>query len=183
MIQRRKSLVAQLRETHGKAEIVDGKIVRMSPASFGHGRIARRICRSLEDYELEQGGGYAIPDNIGFLVNLPHRESFSPDAGWLATDTEPDFSRFVDGAPTFAVEIRSPNDYSPSAEKAILAKIDDYFAAGTLVVWDVELRDERLIRCYHSTAPQSPVLFRRSDVADAEPAVPGWRFPVEQLYR
>ena len=28
------------------------------------------------------GGGYAFPDNVGFTVSLPHRESFSPDAAF-----------------------------------------------------------------------------------------------------
>jgi hypothetical protein len=26
------------------------------------------------------------------------------------------------------------------------------------------------------------VMFRRGDIADAEPAVPGWRMPVDELF-
>ncbi len=39
----------------------------------------------------------------------------------------------VQGAPVFAVEVRSKANDGPAAERA------DYFAAGTQVVWDVDL--------------------------------------------
>lgn len=82
-----------------------------------------------------------------------------------------------------AVEVRSPDDYGPAAERAIRNKISEYFAAGTLVVWDVDLQNEDLIKCYRASDPEHPQVFRRDDVADAEPAVAGWRFPVKQLKR
>ena len=46
--------------------------------------------------------------------------------------------RFVEGAPTLAVEVRSEGDYGASAERDMAAKRADYFEAGTLVVWDVD---------------------------------------------
>ena len=46
--------------------------------------------------------------------------------------------RFIEGPPTFAVEVRSENDYGPAAEREMAAKRADYFEAGTLVVWDVD---------------------------------------------
>ena len=61
------------------------------------------------------------------------------------------------------------------------AKRADYFAAGTLVVWDVDLLGPDTIRSYE-TADGEPTVFRRGEVADAEPAVPGWRFPVGELF-
>lgn len=32
-------------------------------------------------------------------------------------------------------------------------------------------------------APDAPAVFHRSETADAEPAVPEWRFPVDELFR
>src|SRR5262249_62411959 len=66
----------------GKAEIVDGKLVRMSPTGDSPGRAGGEIFASLREYERREGGGYAFPDNVGFVVNLPHRTSFSPDAAF-----------------------------------------------------------------------------------------------------
>jgi hypothetical protein len=38
---------------------------------------------------------------------------------------------FLEGAPVFAVEIRSKSDYGPAAERAMQEKRADYFACGT----------------------------------------------------
>ena len=82
----------------------------------------------------------------------------------------------------FAVEVRSENDYGRAAERALVAKRVDYFACGTLVVWDVDLQSEDVIKSYKASDPENPVIFRRGEIADAEPAVPGWRMAVEELF-
>src|SRR5205809_3527026 len=56
----------------------------------------------------------------------------------------------------------------------------DYFAAGTLVVWDVDLLGADVVRVYR--ARERPTVYRRGDVAEAEPAVPGWSMPVDDLF-
>ena len=89
--------------------------------------------------------------------------------------------RFPPGAPVFAVEVRSENDYGRAAERAIKDKHADYFACGTLVVWDVDLQSEDVIKSYKASHPTAPVIFRRGEMADAEPAIPGWRIPVDEL--
>jgi Uma2 family endonuclease len=90
--------------------------------------------------------------------------------------------KFYDGAPVFAVEVRSENDYGPQAEREMAAKRADYFACGTLVVWDVDLLGADVIRVFRATDPDNPVVYRRGDVAEAEPAVPGWTFRVDDLF-
>ena len=40
------------------------------------------------------------------------------------------------------------------------------------VVWDVDLLSEDMVKSYKASDPERPVLFRRGDIADAEPAVP-----------
>lgn len=175
-------LIEQLHRTDGKAEIVNGRIVRMAATGIQPGLAGLRIASSLDEY-CEVIGGTAFPDNVGFLVKLPNRKSFSPDAGWINRTFEQDDLSFVDGAPDFAVEVRSEGDYGPPAEIAIIEKIRDYFTAGTTVVWDVDLLDEDVIRSYRANDVHNPQVFCRGDIADAEPAVPGWRFPVGELFR
>jgi Uma2 family endonuclease len=177
------SLVEQLAAVpgNGKAEIINGEVVRMSPTGGRPGRASLIIVRSLLAHEEAQGGGYAVPDNVGFIVDLPKRGSFSPDAAWY-TGSNIDMG-FIEGAPAFAVEVRSENDYGPSAEREIKAKIADYFAAGTQVVWDVDLLGDDVVRKYTPATADASVIFRRGEMADAEPAVPGWKFAVDTLFR
>ena len=62
------------------------------------------------------------------------------------------------------------------------AKRADYFVAGTQLVWDVDVLREKVVRAYRPDNPQRATVYRRGEVADAEPAVPGWRFPVDELF-
>jgi|SRR5438128_7505292 len=165
---------------NGKAEIIEGELVLMAPTGFLPGYAASEILVSLRSYQRRTKSGYAIGDNVGFIVNLPNRRSFSPDAAWhTGTLTG---MKFLNGSPVFAVEVRSEGDYSPHAERAMAAKRRDYFAAGTLCVWDVDLLSPDVIRSYHHDDPENPVIFRRGDVADAGNAVPGWTISVDDLF-
>ncbi len=85
-------------------------------------------------------------------------------------------------APAFAAEVRSKGDYGPKAEREIAEKIRDYFAAGTQVVWDVDTLGRDVVKVYRATAPETPTIYRRGDIAEAEPAVPGWTMPVDSLF-
>jgi Uma2 family endonuclease len=150
----------------------------MSPTGRIPGRASSTIYSSLRAHEAVSGG-YAYPDNVAFLVNLPKRKSFAPDA---AFSTEPPEMTFGTRAPEFAVEVRSEGDYGPAAEREIVAKRADYFTAGTKVVWDVDLLSDDIVRVYRATAPEEPTIYRRGETAEAEPAVPGWKFPVDELF-
>ena len=164
----------------GKAELVNGELVLMPLTGDAHGHAVLRIVVSLDAHSRRTRLGRAIPDNVGFLVRLPNRRSFAPDAAFY---TGPPFgAKFIEGAPVFAVEVRSEEDYGPAAERAMAAKRADYFAAGTLVVWDVDALREGWIRVYRATDPQNPALYRRGDGAEAEPAVPEWTFAVDELF-
>jgi Uma2 family endonuclease len=164
---------------NGKAELVDGEIVLMPPTGGIPGRAGGEIFVALRAYERRAGRGYAFPDNVGFVVDLPRRGSFSPDAAFHPGPLQG--GRFMDGAPIFAAEVRSEGDYGDTAEREMAEKRAVYFAAGTLVVWNVDVLRERLVRVYRADAPDLPSIYRSGDVAEAEPALPGWSMPVDTL--
>ena len=170
---------------HAKAELIDGEVVRMSPTGFRPGRAAVRIVASLLRFEARLPNGYAFGDNVGFVVDLPNRKSFSPDAAFYIGPVPSGLAsgKFLPGAPTLAVEVRSEGDYDSAAEAAIARKRADYFAAGTQVVWDVDVLRDEVVRVYRATAAAKPTVYSRAEVAEAEPAHPGWRYPVEDLFR
>ena len=147
MASSRAATIEDLSHIRGKAEIVGGELVLMSPAG-------------------------------GFVVNLENRRSFCPDAAFC---TQSLTRTFIDGAPVFAVEVRSLDDFGPAAERAMAAKRSDYFAAGTVVVWGVDTLKEQVVRAYRASEPEAPTVFHRGERADAEPALPGWSMPVDEL--
>ncbi len=171
--------IEDLYRVPGKAELVHGELRLMSPTGGLPGYAAFEIAVSLREYARRTRRGQAVGDNIGFLVSLPHRKSFSPDAAFYTGKLS---MKFLEGAPVFAVEVRSDGDYGPAAEREMADKRVDYFAAGTLVVWDVDLKSAEVVRVYRASHPDQPTNYRRGDAAEAEPAVPGWTMPVDDLF-
>jgi Uma2 family endonuclease len=171
--------IEDLYKVEGKAELVNGEIILMSPTGILPGYAGDEIFSSLRQYSKRHKIGIAIGDNKAFVVNLPHRKSFSPDA---ALYVGPATMKFGEGAPVFAVEVRSEGDYGPRAERQMAKKRADYFAAGTLVVWDVDILSDDVVRVYRATDPERATIYRRDDLAEAEPSVPGWTMPVNDLF-
>jgi len=172
--------IEDLYKVDGKAELVNGEIVHMPPTGDMPGYAGDEVFVSLRDYCKRTGAGRAVGDNKAFRVDLPRRKSFSPDAAFY---TGPSTGmKFFEGAPSFAVEVRSEGDYGTRAERRMAEKRADYFAAGTLVVWDVDLLGEEVVRVYRADSPERATVYRRGEVAEAEPAVPGWRMPVDDLF-
>ncbi|HEX8164072.1 MAG TPA: Uma2 family endonuclease [Pyrinomonadaceae bacterium] len=171
--------IEDLYRIDGKAEIVNGEIVRMPPTGGLPNSAAFEITLSLREYAKRRKSGHAVSDNAAFVVNLPHRKSFSPDAAFYVGGIT---MKFFEGAPVFAVEVRSEGDYGARAEREMAQKRADYFAAGARVVWDVDLLGDDVVRAYRADDPERPKIFRRGEAADAEPAVPGWAMPVDDLF-
>ncbi|MCH7751109.1 MAG: Uma2 family endonuclease [Planctomycetes bacterium] len=172
-------LVDELYKIDGKAEIVGGRIVMMSPTGDMPSSAGGAIFACLRQYA-KLRGGRAYPDNVAYLVELPHRKSFSPDASYYTGPRAQ--MKFLPQAPVFAVEVRSEEDYGPAAEERLAAKRADYFAAGTKLVWDVDLLGEDVIRVYRSEKPEQAHIYRKGEMAEAEPAVPGWTLSVDELF-
>lgn len=168
----------------GKAELIGGRIVPDMSTGRVPGRIAKRILRSLDDYERQTKSGEAIEDNVGYAIRPPlpsGRESFSPDASYYTGSSPYHDPGFIEGPPTFAAEVRSEYDFGPAMDQEYADKRGDYFLAGTLVVWDVDYRAQTVTK-YTASDPDHPVTFRRGGEADAEPALPGWRLKVDDLF-
>lgn len=183
-------MIAQLRATlddlmriKGRAELIDGKIVVYQP--FGHrpGRLKGYIMASLDDYARRTGRGEAFGTLLAYAVTklASGRESFSPATSYYDGPFPANPMSYVDGPPTFAVEVRSESDYGPAADREYVDKRADYFEAGTRVVWDVD-PGNKTVACYRADVPDQPTTFYPGDQADAEPAVPGWRLDVAALF-
>src|SRR5262245_49463037 len=172
-----------LRRTEGKAELIGGRIVPLMVTGHRPNEIAGNIYVSLRAYAKLTARGHAYTDNMGYAVpKLPSgRESFSPDASYYDGPLPSNPMRLIQGPPTFAVEVRSENDYGPAAEVEMADKREEYFTVGTLAVWDVD-PIAQTVSVYRVAPPQQPVILRQGDTADAEPAVPGWRMPLSEVF-
>src|SRR5438270_6443360 len=113
MSTRVEATVDDLYDVEGKAEIVDGEVVPMPPTGSEPGYAGDEVFVSLRQYAKSTKRGIAVGDNKAFVVNLPNRKSFSPDAAFYTGPLTG--MKFYVGAPLFAVEVRSENDYGATA--------------------------------------------------------------------
>ena len=176
-------IIDDLYSVEGQAELIDGRIVRMPFHGIRTSEIIMEILVDLYDYAEQTAHGEAFTSTLGYVVPrlLSGRESFSPDVSYYVGPFPENPMRFIEGPPTFAVEVRSENDYGPAAARAMADKRADYFEAGTLVVWDVDPRAEQ-IHVYRIPDPAHPTTYTRGEIAEAEPAVPGWRIDVDEVF-
>ena len=181
MIQPR-ATVDDLYSAEGPAELVGGRIVR-DMIGERPGEVSGNISVSLRAHVKKTGRGKAHSDSLGYVarVEASDRDSFCPDASYHTRPPAANPMRFVEGVPDFAVEVRSENGYGSAAEEEQADKRSDYFAAGTLVVWDVDPLNETVI-VYRAADPTTPTTFRRGETADADPAVPGWRMALDEVF-
>ncbi len=173
-----------LLKVEGKAELIAGRIVQFMPSGALPSMVAFEIAVQLREYAKRTNRGHAYADGVGFALAAPlenGRESFSPDASFYDGPLPTNRMRFITGVPQLAVEVRSENDYGAAPELEMAEKRGDYFAAGTLVVWDVDPLGQSITR-YLASNPASGTIYRRGDVADAEPALPGWRLSVDDVF-
>ncbi len=86
-----------------------------------------------------------------------------------------DDTTLIDGVPTLAVEILSPND----TVEDINEKLALYRRAGVPLVWLIDPYDQT-VTVY--AAGDQPVLFNINQELSAEPHLPGLRVPVSRLF-
>jgi Uma2 family endonuclease len=166
--------------THESDELVNGVIIPMSPAGGQHhivaGTLLNRLFNHVEAHEL----GDVFPDNAGYHLPIPGRARDtvrSPDVSFVAAGRLPVVPKgFMRLAPDLAAEVLSPDN--TAAEMG--ARIADYLAAGTRLVWVVD-PDRRTVAVYSASAPVR--WLGPADALDGGDVVPGFALPVAALFR
>jgi len=167
----------------GKAELIAGRIVRFMVTGRKPNTVAGNIYVGLREYAKSVNQGEAHTDMMGYSVPLLSngRQSFCPDVSYYVGPFPENEMRFIEGAPTLAVEVRSECDYAAGAGVAMTQKRTDYFEAGTQVVWDVDVLDE-CVHVYRIHQPAIRSTFVRGQNAVAEPALPGWTLSLDRIF-
>lgn len=166
----------------GKAELVAGRILPIMTSGDLPTEVAFEIAIQLRNYAKQAGRGKAYADGLSYALDQPlanGRQSFCPDASYYDGPHPRNRMKFIAGVPQLAVEVRSEFDYGRAAELEMAAKRADYFEAGTLVVWDVD-PVARTIAVYR--AGDSVAIYSAGQEAEAEPALPGWRLKIDELF-
>ena len=161
-----------------RSELVDGEIIRMTPTGAEHGVLSMRIGRLLDEHVSVQGLGVCCGAETGFILRRDPDVVRAPDVAFVAAANIPKTGiprTYWPFAPDLAVEVLSPSD----SRAAVQARVAEYFAAGTRLVWLVEPAAEA-VRVYRS--PHDLRVLREDDELTGDDVLPGFRCVVKRLF-
>ena len=159
-------------------ELRAGWLVSEPLPGFEHGRIAAKLAWMLHAYVRDHDLGAVLACDSGFVLARSPDTVRGPDVAFVSKQRLAlldDPAKAFPGAPDLAVEIASP---SQTAE-ALHAKVADYLAAGTRVVWVVDPH-EKCVSVYRTLL--SPRRLTGDDRVEAEGLLPGFGIAARELY-
>ena len=154
-------------------ELDRGILVRMPPAGALHGTLASLITRLVDEHVEAEELGVVCGADTGFVLARKPDIVRAPDASFVAGAC-PQAVRHQ-GAPDLAVEVVSPSDRIDNLDK----KIEEYFAAGTRLVWVLHPRT-RSVHVYRS--PTDSFALGENDELSGGDVLPGFRCAVRRCF-
>lgn len=161
----------------GPCELVDGRIVPMTPTAWKHGRIELRLAAKLDDFVASRGLGWVMTGEVGLYTRRNPDRVRGADIVFLSRARAPEEPApgFLETAPDLVAEIVSPSDRWQDVRQ----KIEEYFSIGVEQVWIVEPED-RLVIVYSS--PTAATRYADEDVLRGTGAVSGFQLAIGTLF-
>jgi Uma2 family endonuclease len=150
-------------------ELVEGRVLRMSPVGFEHGRLVVRLAALLDRHVREHDLGLVVIE-VGFTLARKPDTVRGPDVAFLskARIPSPVPTGFVQGSPDLALEVLSPDDRPSSVRR----KVEQYLTSGASLVVIVDPA-HHAVTLHRRLSP--PVTVRRNDDRlDLGDVVPGF---------
>jgi Uma2 family endonuclease len=157
-------------------ELVEGRVVRMSPVGFEHGRLVMRLGLLLGQHLQRRNVGVVVTE-VGFKLRTRPDTVLAPDIAFLRVERLPASNprAFWSGAPDLAIEVLSPDDRAPEVQE----KVDEYLRRGTSLV--VVIDPESQSATTYGTA-RPPLTQRNDDELDLGEVVEGFRCRVREIF-
>jgi Uma2 family endonuclease len=158
-------------------ELVEGRIVPMTPTGFTHGGVELELGMSLGAYAKETGLGKVVVGEVGLFVRRDPDTVRAADILFISTArlARQGPSPYLDVPPELIVEILSPDDRWTD----VMEKLGDYFAAGVDRVWVV---DPRLRKVFAYSSLNEVETLGEKDVLIDEEILPGYSCRVSSLF-
>lgn len=156
-------------------ELVDGRILDVTPAHGRHGALAGEVHAALLSWARPRGAGTVLSADTGFVLRRNPDTVRAPDVAFLRKGrTIPDRA-FIDGAPDIAIEVLS-RDVSV---REVTRKVRDYLGAGASQVWILDPEDRTLT--VHSPGGHSRT-FSQNDTLEGGEVLPDFRLELGTIF-
>ncbi len=159
-------------------ELVRGELHKMSPAGSEHGAIIVNLTALLKTYVKAHRLGVVFAAETGFRIAESPDCVRAPDIAFVRRERIPSSGlpkSYWPGAPDLAVEVISPNDRLYEVDE----KIEDYLAAGTLLVWVIYPKKQSVT--VYETA-REPRVLTGTETLDGGEIVPGFECRITEIF-
>lgn len=161
----------------GPCELVNGRVVPITPTGDDHGAIEANIAAELRAYVRDRNLGKVRSGEVGIYVRRNPDTVRAADVLFISHDryAQRTSSVFLDVAPELIVEILSPSD----SWTEVTQKLREYFAIGVRLVWVAD-PGARMIYAYRSLTDIRE--FTENGVLPGDDILPGFSVPVARLF-
>lgn len=159
-------------------ELVRGELRTMPPAGGEHGYFGVNLTLPMGNHAKANKLGIVLGAETGFKLATNPDTVRAPDVAFIRKARIPPTGiprGYWPGAPDVAVEVVSPSDTVDEVEE----KVQEWLAAGTALVWIVYPRS-RTVAVHRS--PTDVTILSEKDELDGETVMPGFRFPVREVF-
>jgi len=162
----------------GSCELVNGRIVHLSPAQPFHGLVEVRLSSRLFTYADSSGRGHVLGGEVGLWVRRDPDTVRGADLMFISHErwARRNPKGFLDVPPELVVEVLSPDD----RYGGVMEKLEEYLALGVDLVWIVD-PERRYVLAYRSLLEVER--FEEGDVLADEEILSGFSLPVAELFR
>lgn len=161
---------------HDLTELIDGRIVVLSPTNPEHGRLEANVAGAVRDFVRTQNLGIVLVGEIGIFTRWNPDRVRGADVVFISY---PEYDRrtktrgFLDVAPELVVEILSPE--RPDTQQ----KVVEYLAIGVRLVLVVD-PNAGTISAHRQHGVVS--LYGERDAVPCDEAIPGFSLPVAAVF-
>ncbi|HZQ09770.1 MAG TPA: Uma2 family endonuclease [Anaerolineae bacterium] len=161
----------------GRCELVEGKIVMLSPTGNRHARIESRFDRTLGAYGESHGLGIALVGELGIYTHRNPDSVRAPDFAFVSKERAARVKSdgYLEIAPDLVLEVMSPDDRWTN----VMKKLGEYLEIGVRVVLIAEPDNQR-VSAYRSLTDVQ--IFNVNDVLTVEDVLPGFSVPISTLF-
>jgi len=161
----------------GRAELIEGRIFRMSPTGYPHGEYEGNFYAELRTFVRKHKLGKVMVGEVGVYTARDPDTVRGADALFISHErfAQRQSDSFLDVAPELIVEIMSPSDRWTD----VIQKLREYFAIGVQLVWVAD-PTAQTVYAYRSMTDVRE--FTADDTLPGDDVLPGFAVPVAQLF-
>ncbi len=161
----------------GRCELIDGRIVPMSPTGGEHAYIEFYVGAELSNFARSKKLGWVLGGEVGIYIRRQPDRVRGADVAFISKSRSPrrPAKGFLDVAPELVIEIMSPDDRWQEVQQ----KLEEYFQIGVQWVWIVEPENKAVFVYRSSTEAQK---IGESGMVQGEGILEGFTLNVANLF-